>query len=176
MEIKVINNVPNIKVTVNKSEDGNFDILLTENNNITLGSIKPGSTVKLSNREYVVLGHGAETTAIIAKDNVKKMCFGDNCDYTTGDVRIFCNGEFLDELSEVVGVDNIIEHTVNLVADDGTGKNKVCKDKVSFLNTKNYRRYRKFFKICDYFCGLLQELLKVIILIVRLVILIHLGF
>lgn len=146
MEIKVINNVPNIKVTVNQSEDGSFAILLAEDNKVTLGSVKPGSIVKLGNREYIVLGHGAETTAIIAKDFVKEMRFGDTGDYVTSDVREFCNGEFLNELAAAVGMDNIVEHNVNLVADDGTGKGKTCKDKVSILTTENYRRYREFLK------------------------------
>lgn len=146
MEIKVINNVPNIKVTVNQSEDGSFAILLAEDNKTTLGSVKPGSVVKLGNREYIVLGHGAETTAIIAKDFVKEMRFGDTGDYVTSDVREFCNGEFLNELAAAVGIDNIVEHTVNLVADDGTGKGKTCKDKMSILTTENYRRYREFLK------------------------------
>jgi len=146
MEIKVINNVPNIKVTVNQSEDGSFAILLAEDNKTTLGSVKPGSVVKFGNREYIVLGHGTETTAIIAKDFVKEMRFGDTGDYVTSGVREFCNGEFLNELAAVVGMDNIVEHTVNLVADDGTGKGKTCKDKVSILTTENYRRYREFLK------------------------------
>lgn len=146
MKIKVINNVPNIKVTVNQSEDGSFAILLAEDNKTTLGSVKPGSVVKLGNREYIVLGHGTETTAIIAKDFVKEMRFGDTGDYVTSDVREFCNGEFLNELAAAVGMDNIVEHTVNLVADDGTGKGKTCKDKVSILTTENYRRYREFLK------------------------------
>ena len=146
MEIKVINNVPNIKVTVNRSDDGSLAMLLTEDNKTTLGSAKPGSVVKLGNREYIVLGHGTETTAIIAKDFVKEMRFGDTGDYATSNVREYCNGEFLNELAAVVGMENIVEHTVNLVADDGTGKGKNCKDKVSILTTENYRRYREFLK------------------------------
>ena len=149
MEIKVINNVPNIKVTVNQHEDDKFAILLAEDKKSTLGSVKPGSTVKLGNREYIVLGHGAETTAIIAKKFTKTMCFGNTGDYATSDVRKFCNGEFLNELAVAVGMDNIVEHTVNLIADDGTGKGKTCKDKVSIITTENYRRYRKFLEAYD---------------------------
>lgn len=146
MNVKVINNVPDIKITINQSMDGSFAILLAEDKKPTIGSVKPGSVVKLGDREYIVLGHSAETTAIIAKDFVKKMRFGDTGDYVNSDVRKFCNGEFLNELAAAVGVDNIVEHTVNLVADDGTGKGKTCKDKVSILTTENYRRYREFLK------------------------------
>lgn len=148
MEIKVINNVPNIMVTVNKSDDGSFAILLAEDNKVTLGSVKPGSIVKLGNREYIVLEHNNGNTAVIAKDSVRAIRFGYTGDYVTSDVRKFCNGEFLNELAAVVGMDNIVEHTVNLVADDGTGKGKTCKDKVSIITTENYRCYREFLKAC----------------------------
>lgn len=144
MNIEVINNVPGVKVSVNQNADGTFAILLAEHKKETLGDIKPGKTVKLGNCEYIVLGHGAETTAILAKDFVKEMEFGKDGDWTKSDVREFCNGEFLMELAIAVGMDNIVEHTVNLMADDGTGNGKTCKDKVSILTTENYRRYREF--------------------------------
>lgn len=79
------------------------------------------------------------------------MAFGEVGDYETSNVRKFCNGEFLNELASAVGMDNIVAHTVSLVADDGTGKGKTCKDKVSILTAENYRRYREFLPgYCDW--------------------------
>lgn len=144
MNIDIQNNVKDLSVTVSKNSDGSFAILLVEKNGKKLGSCDPGSVVKLGEREYIVLGHGSETTAVIAKDFVKQMTFGDSGDYETSDVRKFCNGEFLNELAAAIGMDNIVAHTVSLVADDGTGKGKTCKDKVSILTAENYRRYREF--------------------------------
>ena len=146
MEIKVINNIPNVKVTVNKSDDGSFAILLAEDKQPTLGEAKPGSVVKIGNREYIVLGHAEDTTAVITKDFTKKMEFGQSGDYLTSDVRKYCNGEFYNELVSAVGAENIVKHTVKLVADDGTGKGKTCCDNVSIITTENYRRYREFLK------------------------------
>ena len=103
MEIKVINNVPNIKVTVNQSEDGSFAILLAEDNKVTLGSVKSGSVVKLGNRKYIVLGHGTDTTAVITKDFAKSMKFGKDGNYATSYVREYCNGNFYCELCKAVG-------------------------------------------------------------------------
>lgn len=143
MNIDIQNNVKDLSVTVSKNNDGSFAILLVEKKGKKLGSYEPGFVVKLGEREYIVLGHGSETTAVITKDFAKKMTFGDSGDYATSNVRKFCNGEFLNELAAVVGMDNIVAHTVNLVADDGTGKGKTCKDKVSILTTENYRRYRE---------------------------------
>lgn len=144
MNIDIQNNVKDLSVTVSKNSDGSFAILLVEKNGKKLGSCDPGSVVKLGDREYIVLGHGSETTAVITKDFAKEMIFGDSGDYATSDVRKFCNGEFMNKLAAAVGLDNIITHTISLVANDGTGKGKTCKDKVSILTAENYRRYREF--------------------------------
>lgn len=146
MEIKVFNSIPNVKVTVNKSDDGSFAILLAEDKQPILGEAKPGSVVKIGNREYIVLGHAEETTAVITKDFTKEMEFGQSGDYLTSDIRKYCNGEFYNELVATVGAENIVKHTVKLIADDGTGKGKTCSDNVSIITTENYRRYREFLK------------------------------
>ena len=144
MNIEVTNNVPDINITVNKSDDGSFAILVAEKRNRTLGSVKSGETVKLGDREFIVLGHGAETTAVIAKKFAKSMKFGDTGDYKWSAIRKYCNCEFYNELVKTVGKENIVKHTVNLMADDGTGKGKTVKDNVSVLTTDLYRRYREF--------------------------------
>ncbi len=144
MEIKVVNNVPGIKVTVNKSEDGSFAVLLAEEQKHTLGDAQCGSVVKIGNREFIVLEHSKETTAVITKSFADSMEFGTDGDYRTSKVRKYCNGKFYEELAKAVGKENIIEHTVRLDADDGTGKGVQCKDNVSILTNDLYRRYRDY--------------------------------
>lgn len=144
MKINVTNNLPNVNVTVNQNDDGSFAILLFEKVGKKLGDFKPGETVKLGNREYIVLGHAEETTAVITKSIVKEMEFGKTGDYSKSYVREYCNGDFYKELANVVGKENIIPHRVKLVCDDGSNKGASCKDNVSIITTENYRRYREF--------------------------------
>lgn len=143
MEIKVINNVPNLNVTINQSEDGSFAILLAEDKRKALGSAELGSVKKIGNREFIVLEHTEQGTAVIAKDFVKRMEFGSTGDYDASDVRGYCINDFYNEMVKAVGAENIIRHTVDLTADDGTGIKSV-EDFVSVLTTERYRRYRKF--------------------------------
>lgn len=144
-EINVINNVPGISVTVNKNEDGSFAIMLVEKQKgKQLGSFARGSVVKIGNREYIVLDHSLETTAVIAKDFVKQMEFGSDGNWITSKVRAYLDTTFYDELCKAVGKENIITHTVKLEADDGTGKSVKSQDKVSLLTTEQYRRYREY--------------------------------
>ena len=130
------------------------EVFTTDNNNITikiidkkkkmLADVKVGSTIIIGEREYVVLEHSAGTTAVITKEPIKTMTFGKDGDYTKSDVRTYCNGEFYNELCNVVGKDNIIPHGVDPMADDGTGKYKIVQDNVSILTTNLYRRYHEF--------------------------------
>lgn len=144
MKVNVINNVPNIEVTLNQSSDGSATLVVKEKMQKTLGRLKPGSIVKLGEREYIVLGHGTDTTAVITKDFVKKMEFGENNNYQTSKVREYCNTTFYNELVKAVGAKNIFKHKVRLMADDGTNKGVICCDNVSILTTELYRRYRQY--------------------------------
>lgn len=143
MEIKVINNVPNLNVTINQPEDGSFAILLAEDKRKQLGCAELGSVKKIGDHEFIVLEHTEQGTAVITKDFVKNMEFGSTGDYETSDVRAYCIGDFYNEMVEAAGEDRIIRHTVDLTADDGTGV-KSIEDFVSVLTTDRYRRYRKF--------------------------------
>lgn len=143
MKIDIQNNVPGVKVSVNQNADGSFAILLAEMACKTLGSVKPGDTVTICEREYIVLGHEKGTTTIVAKKPTKFMAFGKDGNYINSDVRKYCIGEFYEELCKAVGKHNIIPHTVNLVSDDGSHKGTLIKDYVSILTCDLYRRYRE---------------------------------
>ena len=72
------------------------------------------------------------------------MEFGKSWDYSKSYVRDYCNGDFYNELAEVVGKENIVPHRVNLTCDDGSNKGVTCKNNVSILTAENYRRYREY--------------------------------
>lgn len=148
---KIIKNIPaGSTVEIEKMSDGSYQIIISEEEKkekpIPLGKIRPGNTVVLGGREYIVLRHSKDTTAIIAKKPTKSMAFGigKSGDYTKSDIRVYCNGEFYKELCKAVGKHNIIPHTVNLVSDDGSNKGATVKDNVSILTCDLYRRYREF--------------------------------
>ena len=143
MKTEVQNNIPGVNVSVNQNADGSFAILLTQIAGKTLGSVKPGDTVTIGEREYIVLGHEKGITAIVTKKPTKTMAFGQDGNYAKSDVRAYCNGEFYEELGKAVGKHNIIPHTVNLVADDGSNKRASVTDFVSILTNDLYRRYRE---------------------------------
>lgn len=147
MNIKVENTIPNIKVSVNQNADGSFSVALTKidiEQAKRLGEITPGNVVKIGGREYIVLEQLENSTAVITKESAREMVFGKDGNYINSDIRKYCTGEFYKELADAVGEDNITTHAVNLMADDGTGKEVFCQDKVSILTSDLYRKYRDF--------------------------------
>lgn len=147
MKIDVQNNIPGVRVNVNQNADGSFTIMLAKEiaGSKTLGSVKPGDTVTIGEREYIVLSHENGITSIVAKKPTKFMAFGKNGNYAKSDVSAYCNGEFYEELCKAVGEYNVLPHTVNLVSDDGSNKGASVTDFVSIPTCDLYRRYRELF-------------------------------
>lgn len=143
MKIEVQNNIPGVKVSVNQNADGSFAVLLVQMEGKTLGSVKPGETATIGNREYIVLSHENGITAIVTKEPTKAMAFGGDGNYAKSNVRTYCNGEFYEELCKVVGEYNVLPHTVDLISDDGSNKGATVTDNVSILTNDLYRRYRE---------------------------------
>ena len=144
MEFRIMNNIPNTKAIFKKNEDGVYCIELLEEKKQTLGDMACGRTVKIGNREFIVLHQNGKTTALICKGFAKEMEFGNSGDWQSSDVRAYCNGEFYNELVNAVGAENIVKHTVDLLAQDGTGEGVSCEDNVSLLTLDMYRHYRKY--------------------------------
>lgn len=144
MSIQIINNVPNLEIETNQNENGEIVVTIRQNEIKTLSEFKPGSTVKIGEREYIVLEQSGDTTALITKEFVKTMVYSDETgDYVSSDVRNYLETEFYTELENAVGAENIIPHTVHLEAHDGTGKTNKVIDSVSLLTEDLYRRYRE---------------------------------
>ena len=143
MELKIVNNIPNAKITMDKTDNNTIIITIDEQTSL-LGDVPLGATIKIGGREYIVLDHSKDTTAVITKDFWRSIEPGDSGNYAESAVRNALNKEFLSEVSSAVGVESIIEHEVDLLAEDGTNEGSSCRDKVSLITVDLYRRYRKF--------------------------------
>lgn len=148
MKINVFSFVPGVKVNVSQPGPEDIDVTIVKESQRRLGEAKPGDEVEIGGRKYIVLEHLEHFTAVISADFVTTMKFGESGDYRESAVRKFLNREFLKELADAVGAENIPYHDVNLMADDGTGKDISCRDYVSLLTTDRYRKYREFLPGC----------------------------
>ena len=145
--VNVINNVgKDVVVTVN-NENGNTQIVIDlARNRVELSTLKAGEVFTKNNVAYIVLDQlRNESTAVIRKELLKDTMKFDSDDnnWKTSNIRKYLNGNYLKELNDVFGEDNIIEHTVDLLSLDGLDDYGTSTDKVSLLNIDQYRKYRK---------------------------------
>lgn len=116
--------------------------IVDEKAKVKLSDIEVGKPFKVGYLEFVVLEHFSNITAVILKDFWKKVSFDSNSnDYRSSDIRKDLNNDFYDQLSKIVGKENIIKHGVDLTADDGREDYADCMDYISLLTCDWYRKY-----------------------------------
>lgn len=116
-------------------------------NRTELKNIPVGETFKVGELEFIVIEHkeefpGHTETLVILKDFWKTAKFDDESnDYKNSSIRKLLNTDFYELLSKSVGAENIVNHTVNLTADDGRTDYGSCDDGISLLDCDMYRKY-----------------------------------
>ena len=108
-----------------------------------------GTTFKTGKLEHIILAHdeGSGTTMCLLKDFWKTARFdNDTANYIASDIRNDLNTKFLKVLATEVGAENIVEHTVDLITDDGRKDYGTVTDKISLLTTA---QFREFIEILD---------------------------
>lgn len=148
--IEVINKLDkDVNVEVN---DGKVIITWKEERKIRrLCKLKPGDVFTDKNgTEYIVCERLFEKTAVVRKDVLsKKMKFGENNDWRESNPREYLNGEYLKELEDIFGAENIIAHEVDLTSLDGYDDYGVCTDKVACMTILEYMKYHRHIGDCD---------------------------
>ncbi len=102
-----------------------------------------GDTAKIGAYEFIVLKQGAGETHLILKDLLGDdgVVFGENNnDYRESNIRPMLS-KFADELSSLVGEENLIEHVVDLTSDDGLKDYGTVVERVSLLTTEQCREF-----------------------------------
>ena len=91
--------------------------------------------------EFIVLDRSKDTVALLLKDLlVEKTTFGSNNDYRGSKVEAICD-DFANKIERIVGAENLIEHTVDLTADDGLKDYGKIRKKMSLLTAEKARRF-----------------------------------
>ena len=106
-----------------------------------LADFKAGDTVKIGGFEMVVLEqHGNETSLILKGLYVEESEFGENNNYDGSYVDEQCR-KFALELAAIVGEDNVVEHEVDLISNDGLKCYGTVNRRASLLTADLYRKY-----------------------------------
>ena len=106
-----------------------------------LADKKEKETFKIGEYEFFVLEQLGETTVVLLKDLLHtEEQFGSNNNYDGSNVDKLCI-EFGEVIEKLVGADNLVEHTVDLTADDGLKCYGSVERKMSLLTANQYRKY-----------------------------------
>ena len=95
-----------------------------------------GKIAKIGEYEFIVLKNNGEKVEVLLKETLgvdgEDTVFGDNNDFKTSKVKKILD-KFAQEIEKLVGADNLLEHTVDLMALDGLKEYGTIKAKMSLL-------------------------------------------
>ena len=145
--VNVINKAGNnVDVKVN-GMNGVIQIVIDVPQNKTdISLLNPGDVFEKNGVEYIVCEQFADgRTAVVRKECLDDtMEFGSDNNWKNSDLRKYLNGKYYNEIKNTFGVENIIEHEVDLTSLDGYDDYGVSEDKVSVMNIDRYRKYHRF--------------------------------
>ena len=111
-----------------------------QDSSVQLSGIAVGDKFKIGEHEFIVLEHSGDTTAVIRKELLPDMQFGNSNNYDGSHVDEKCQ-EFAQEVAEIISWDNIVLHTVDLTSNDGLKDYGTVERRASLLTADRYRRY-----------------------------------
>lgn len=100
-----------------------------------------GKIAHIGEYEFIVINTDEKlgTTELLLKDKLgENMTFGSNNDFRTSEVKEVLD-KFADEISGIVGEENLVEHIVDLTADDGLKCYGTIKAKMSLFTAQMVR-------------------------------------
>jgi len=143
VKVNVTNNVKNVKVEVTEGKK-EVNIIINSADERSLADLMPGEVFEKSGSEYIVLEQLENgNTAVIAKDIVETMVFGDNNNFSKSNVKKFLNSDYLKKIENDFGIENVGNQNVDLLSLDGLDDYGIDTVKVSLLTIDDYRKYRK---------------------------------
>ena len=100
-----------------------------------------GKIAHIGDYEFIVIKSDEKlgTTSLLMKECIaEKKAFGENNDYRTSEIKKYVD-KFAIEIAEIIGEDNLVEHIVDLTADDGLKCYGTIKSKMSLLTANMVR-------------------------------------
>lgn len=145
--VNVINKAGNsVDVKVNEVNGAIQIVIDVPQTGTELSLLSPGDVFEKNGIKYIVCEQFADgRTAVVRKECLDDtMEFGSDNNWKNSDLRKYLNGKYYNEIKNTFGVENIIEHEVDLTSLDGYDDYGVSEDKVSVMNIDRYRKYHRF--------------------------------
>jgi hypothetical protein len=100
-----------------------------------------GKIAHIGEYEFVVLDNYLGLTRLLLRDKLGEVVeFGSSNDFRKSNIKQILD-KFAEEISDIVGEENLVEHIVDLTADDGLKCYGTIKAKMSLLTANMVRDY-----------------------------------
>ena len=99
-----------------------------------------GKIAHIGDYEFIVIEKdlASRTVHLLLKNSLGNMCFGNTNDFRKSDIKKRLE-RFAEEIADIVGEENLLEHTVDLTADDGLKCYGKTKARMSLLTAQMAR-------------------------------------
>ena len=114
---------------------------MDDSQEVRLSDIPAEETCKIGEHEFIVLEHAGAATLLVRKDPLPDdIVFGENNNYNGSNADAACIA-FGNEIAAIVGAENILQHTVDLTANDGLDDYGEIERYASAFTADRQRRY-----------------------------------
>ena len=110
-----------------------------------LANIKDGELFSIAGVEFIKFFEKDGITTAVAKNSLGDYRFGDNNNFAESNIKKMLEKDFLPKIEKEIGVENIVEHEVDLLTLDGSTKWGKVNCKVSLPTFDFYRHNVKVF-------------------------------
>lgn len=114
-------------------------------NKKNLENVGVGETFKIAGIEFVKFYDENGQTVAVAKECLFNAYFGKNNNLAESNILKRLKEEILPNLEKEIGVNNVVEHEVDLLSLDGSDKWGTVKTKISIPTFDFYRKHVKIF-------------------------------
>ena len=115
----------------------------------TLHEIKNGESFKLGKFEFFKLSERNGRASVVLKTPLYNSIFGESNNFKTSEILKALESDFIPELAEIIGAENITEFKTDLLALDGTTYGNI-RTKISLPTLDIYRKNKKIFDANSY--------------------------
>ena len=110
-----------------------------------LSNVKDGEVFSVAGIEFIKFFDEDGKTVAIAKNSLGDYRFGNNNNFAESKIKEMLEKEVLPKIEAEIGVENIVEHEVDLLSLDGSDKWGKINCKISLPTFDFYRKHVKIF-------------------------------
>lgn len=116
--------------------------------------LERGQRFTMAGHEWIVLEYDfiKNSVLVVAADSIGDMPFDENNsnDFRNSSLRQYLNGEFLEDLSDDIDIDNILFTDFDLTRTNGDTDYGHCRDRVGLLTVDQYQEFKDLLVIDDW--------------------------